>query len=241
MMVFVSTAESDRMTNKDKLLSAALRCFERAGLKRTGAEDVAQEAGLSRSAFYRCFRSIDDMIIQLVVARVKRGLTAAIESAATEPVTRRRWALFVLNFIREMRSDDEAALLNTTDMSFRSQALIYIENPAVFDEVVNIIRPHLERDQRLGSLRFDLDPHEMAEWLLRQSWTFLVAPRPEGLDMEAHVATFVIAGLLPATAPVDADGLAPQMAAIVQGFGALDEGLKRIEQRLGQIFPHPKT
>ncbi|MBN8914469.1 MAG: TetR/AcrR family transcriptional regulator [Rhizobiales bacterium] len=47
---------------EDRILDAAYRCFERFGMAKTGMEDIASEANVSRRTVYRHFSSKDDII-----------------------------------------------------------------------------------------------------------------------------------------------------------------------------------
>ena len=67
-----------------RILNAALRCFARYGYSRTGMTDIAREAGLSRTALYNTYPSLED-VFRALSQRVNHGVRqAVIEAAATK-------------------------------------------------------------------------------------------------------------------------------------------------------------
>ena len=66
-----------------RILNAALRCFARYGYARTGMTDIAKEAGVSRTALYKIYPSLED-VFRALSLRVNQGVRqAVIEAAAT--------------------------------------------------------------------------------------------------------------------------------------------------------------
>jgi AcrR family transcriptional regulator len=67
-----------------RILNAALRCFASYGYARTGMTDIAKEAGLSRTALYKHYPSLED-VFRALSQRVNQGVRqAVIEAAAKE-------------------------------------------------------------------------------------------------------------------------------------------------------------
>ena len=58
----------------DSYLDAAARCFARHGITRTSINDVAAEAGVSRSTVYRLAGTIDDIAESLLLRELHRFL-----------------------------------------------------------------------------------------------------------------------------------------------------------------------
>jgi AcrR family transcriptional regulator len=64
---------------RERVVAAALRCFERYGAKRTSLDDVAEEAGLSRQSVYRAFES-RSALIQFILDQRIQAMGAALQS-----------------------------------------------------------------------------------------------------------------------------------------------------------------
>lgn len=67
-----------RSSERDKIVDAAIRCFERFGPQRTSMNDIAEEAGISRRTLYRQFDDRPALVAEIL----DRRLGALHESVA---------------------------------------------------------------------------------------------------------------------------------------------------------------
>lgn len=63
----VPKRRKDGEKRRDALLDAAMRCFERDGVRGVGIEDIRREAGASPSSVYHQFNDVDDIILALLL------------------------------------------------------------------------------------------------------------------------------------------------------------------------------
>lgn len=63
----VPRRRKDGERRRDALLDAAMRCFERLGVRGAGIEDIRREAGASPSSVYHQFSDVDDIILALLL------------------------------------------------------------------------------------------------------------------------------------------------------------------------------
>ena len=68
---------SPATTTRDRILGAAFTLFGRYGFKRTSMEDIASEAGLSRTALYLQFRNKEDIFRDLAASLHEEALLGA--------------------------------------------------------------------------------------------------------------------------------------------------------------------
>src|SRR2546427_5807373 len=71
---------------KEAIMRAAYDLIQRNGSKETSVHDVLRETGYSTRAFYRHFRSKDELVLEMYRTdcdRVTETLAAAVASAAT--------------------------------------------------------------------------------------------------------------------------------------------------------------
>jgi AcrR family transcriptional regulator len=79
--------QEPRRARRDALLDAALRCFEKRGLLRTGIENVRKEAGASPSSVYQLFEHFPALVTVLrerTFERLVEYVTARVLAARTE-------------------------------------------------------------------------------------------------------------------------------------------------------------
>ena len=69
---------------RERILGAAFTLFGRYGFKRTSMEDIASEAGLSRTALYLQFRNKEDIFRDLAGGLHEEGLSGAEAALAGE-------------------------------------------------------------------------------------------------------------------------------------------------------------
>jgi AcrR family transcriptional regulator len=67
---------------RERILTAAERCIDRHGIRKTTMDDVASEVGLSRPSVYRYFADRDDLLIELIVRHARALLDRARKSVS---------------------------------------------------------------------------------------------------------------------------------------------------------------
>lgn len=68
---------SPAISTRERILDAAFTLFGRYGFKRTSMEDIASEAGLSRTALYLQFRNKEDIFRELAAGLHEEALSGA--------------------------------------------------------------------------------------------------------------------------------------------------------------------
>ncbi|MCX5478758.1 TetR/AcrR family transcriptional regulator [Kaistia geumhonensis] len=78
--------EESRARTREQLLASAARAFARAGYGGASVDEIAEDAGFSKGAFYSNFASKEAIFLALLEQK-KRGEIAAIRSLLAEPDT----------------------------------------------------------------------------------------------------------------------------------------------------------
>ena len=65
---------------RERILSAAERCIDRHGIRKTTIDDIACEVGLSRPSIYRYFADRDYLLVELIVRHARALLDGAHKS-----------------------------------------------------------------------------------------------------------------------------------------------------------------
>jgi AcrR family transcriptional regulator len=76
------TAPTSTDDARERILTAAERCIDRHGIRKTTMDDVACEVGLSRPSVYRYFADRDDLLIELITRHARALLDRARKSIA---------------------------------------------------------------------------------------------------------------------------------------------------------------
>lgn len=181
-----------------KIKAAAWACFQARGVKETRADDVATKAGISRSSFYRYFRSMDEVTAALASDEGKINLQESLDYSRCVKNSCVIWPKFLSSAIIGISRGPLWDLITESHMT-TIVSLIYRDRIGTyFTDQMAVILPDLERQQKHGLLTRSITSEAMAEWLLRQIWCLSSAPPPEGWSEKAliaYTATFVLPGL----------------------------------------------
>jgi len=96
---------------RQRLLAAGERVFLRRGLQGSSVEEIAQEAGFTRGAFYSNFKSKDELFVELLHKRVYDRYAEMAEEAAAQPGTPREQLRWGAERLRDMQSDEQGSWL----------------------------------------------------------------------------------------------------------------------------------
>jgi len=77
------TAPTGTDDARERILTAAERCIDRHGIRKTTMDDVACEVGLTRPNVYRYFADRDDLLIELITRHAR-----ALVARARKPISR---------------------------------------------------------------------------------------------------------------------------------------------------------
>ena len=166
---------------RENLMRAGIRCVERGGLRGFSIEDVAQEAGVSRTTIYRYFPG---------------GRAQFVEETATWELARfwRRLALAVAD-LPTLEDRLVRGLALGSEIIGRSTIMANLMDPDL-DELISALHPAeplvhqvirdyigdlLGEEQAAGRLRDGIDLVEAADYLTRMMLSALGSPA--GLDL----------------------------------------------------------
>jgi AcrR family transcriptional regulator len=105
---------------KDRIVRAAYELIQRDGSKETSVHDVLRAADLSTRAFYRHFRSKDELVLEMYRVdsdRVNAKLAAAVASAADPVAALAAWIDQNLAVVYDARRLRHAVVLSSAEVS----------------------------------------------------------------------------------------------------------------------------
>ncbi|GAA1595341.1 TetR/AcrR family transcriptional regulator [Actinoplanes couchii] len=79
-------SEAHLAARRQQILDAAARCFARNGFHQTSMQDVIKEAGLSVGAFYRYFKSKNELITAIAGEKISAVTDVLDQLLETEPM-----------------------------------------------------------------------------------------------------------------------------------------------------------
>jgi AcrR family transcriptional regulator len=178
----------------DTYLDAAARCFSRFGITRTRVPDVAAEIGVSRVTVYRQVGTVEDMARLLLARDLNRlleTLPAAIDGAVG-PET-------IVRMVETIIEHAHAHPVLTKVLRDEPQVLgplLVSDLGTVAGRVADVVAPILDALMTSGQLA-RRDPRIVAEWLVRQTVTLILAPPAGGL--RGYLSELIVPALTPPT------------------------------------------
>ena len=187
---------SASQATRDRLLAATLTCVERWGLAKTGLEDVAREAGLSRATVYRYFpEGRRQLVSETVTWEVGRFFALLEEEVDAEPDLT---AKLVRGLMFGYGAIQEHALLQQLLRVEPGEILeeLSASTPLVGDAISAYLLGQLGREH----LRAGVDPAEAADYLTRLFLSYLGSQGQWDLTdrtaVDHLVRTQLLAGIL---------------------------------------------
>lgn len=185
---------------RQRLVDAAEVCFHRHGLAKTTIEDIASEALVSRSTVYRHVGDRDELLLEVLLRAADRFFDRLQKRVTTELTISGALVDGVLYTLESVRRDEDLMLL------FAPEAIGYTtriagSSEAIFARTAERLRPMIEPAQEAGEMRSDLTVEEIAQWMTRIVFSFLVLPG--GVDSPDDVRDQLERFLIPALVPDD--------------------------------------
>jgi AcrR family transcriptional regulator len=112
--------EAKDRVEKQQIVRAAYELIQRDGSKETSVHDVLHAAGLSTRAFYRHFRSKDELVLEMYRVdcdRVNATLAAAVASASNPLAALEAWIDQNLAVVYDTRRLRHAVVLSSAEVS----------------------------------------------------------------------------------------------------------------------------
>ncbi|MGF7238657.1 MAG: TetR/AcrR family transcriptional regulator [Frankia sp.] len=169
------TALLDDDEARRRLVAATARCIVRRGSARLPIDDIAAEAGVSRSTVYRYFKTRDDLILGVLLSRIDLAMEHLVHSLPHPDDAALAIPDLILNSVDLIGGDEVNVALYSEDSRSLVTALEMTSEPIV-DGIHRYVGPLLEGWQADGQLRSDLDIRETVRWLNTVALLLLAPP-----------------------------------------------------------------
>jgi AcrR family transcriptional regulator len=177
----------------ERIVTAAMACFERWGVPRTRMEDIAKEAGIARTVLYRHFASKDALQQEVMVRHIERRAAELHRKVprrgAAGPLVLRA----LLAGITEPSGDRVSESVLGVEVVHDTAALV-ATSPAIAAAMHAYWEPYLRHAESRGELRAGVTVDDAVRWLTMIVFYFLTLPEvaPPADRLEDHLRTFVV-------------------------------------------------
>jgi AcrR family transcriptional regulator len=160
--------EAKRESRRQQILDAALTCFSRDGFHATTTADIVRESGVSQGTLYLYFATKDDIVVALADDRHQReAFLTALAQSEPDPV---HGLFLMIELYGKSLGDPRRIEGGRVGIQGWAEAL---RNPRIHESVTGgiatvraAIARLVERGQRSGEMRADLDPDAAARIMI---------------------------------------------------------------------------
>jgi AcrR family transcriptional regulator len=170
-------ARSESLGANERLLDAALRCYEKLGVQKTTVEDIAQEAQITRRTVYRYFKGHKSILYAVVDREMLKSWDLMLRDLSHIDDF---LEFLIESFFYIKRYAAEA---KTTPVLFSRELMplvydVHLSRPELLETVSNLLRPAYQRAVARGNTRANIDLFMVAEWFTRIQLSYLSTPSP---------------------------------------------------------------
>jgi AcrR family transcriptional regulator len=190
-------SETQRETRRQHILAAALRCFSRDGFHNTTTADIVRESGVSQGALYLYFATKDDIVVALADdRRQSEAFINALAQSEQDPV---RGLLTLVELYGQGLTDPRRLDARRVAVQGWGEALRNERIRASTVEGLALVRAAIvrlvERGQRTGQIRVELDPESVARTLVA-TFQGLMLQLAWGEPLELSACGRIVHGLI---------------------------------------------
>jgi AcrR family transcriptional regulator len=148
-----------------QLLDAAEIAFERFGVSKTTMDDIARQAGVTRSTVYRYFRDRDTLITAMIESRSRALFKKASKFLKSRKTFQDQLIEGLIYLVERGRADPIIRILVNPEHMDLATRLVGEGTHLATKLTKEMWEPYIERAKDSGQLRRDLDVDDACEWL----------------------------------------------------------------------------
>ncbi len=157
--------DGDLSDEKQTIIDAAVRCFERFGPHRTSMSDIADEAGISRRTLYRVFDDRQALVEQLLFQRLM-ALGASVRDRLESYTDVEEALIDGSAYSVEVGESDTLFIDVVTHEHDRSIERFLVSDPRLRRAIADVWKPVLSAGRAAGRVRPDLTDERIVELIM---------------------------------------------------------------------------
>ena len=151
---------------RDKIVDAAIRCFERFGPQRTSMNDIADEAGISRRTLYRQFHDRPALVAEILDRRLSELHTSVVAHLASHEDIEEAMIEGSLFSVEAGESDYLVAEIVRREHAGTPERFLLRVNDVIAARVLESWSVVLDRGRAQGRVRTDLSNERIVELIM---------------------------------------------------------------------------
>ncbi|NPA17259.1 TetR/AcrR family transcriptional regulator [Persephonella sp.] len=160
------TENLEKLSTKEKIIKIGAEIIVKEGLRKFTAKNIADKLGITDAAIFKHFKSMDDIILEIIDKYVSKCSQSAIEAVEKGHTVKEKLELLLRAHIDVLEETRGAVpvlcfeLSRSEDVKFKSILSNFVESYK--EKISRIIR----EGQMEGSIKEDLDPEDVAMFFI---------------------------------------------------------------------------
>jgi AcrR family transcriptional regulator len=191
-----TSKNADAREARDRILDAASRCFDRAGVPKTTMRDVAAEAKVTRTTLYRYFENREAVVVGVMLRETHHFRERILEALKDIDDVGEFIVEGILFCLREAPKRQLHILLFGGEAS-NLMGRLFLSSEQLFEIGIELLRPLFEPAREKGLLRDGIELSSLHEWVARIILSYMTTPSSR-IENEAEMRELLRRLLLPA-------------------------------------------
>ncbi|WP_456463765.1 TetR/AcrR family transcriptional regulator [Persephonella sp.] len=160
------TEKIEKLSTREKIIKIGAEIIVKEGLRKFTAKNIADKLGITDAAIFKHFKSMDEIILEIIERYVSRCSHSAIEAVEKGRTVKEKLELLLRSHIDVLEETRGAVpvlcfeLSRSEDLKFKKILNEFVEN---YKSKISKI---IEEGQREGSIRRNLDPEDVAMFFI---------------------------------------------------------------------------
>jgi len=160
------TRKIEKLSTKEKILKVGAEIIVKEGLRKFTAKNIADKLGITDAAIFKHFRSMDEIILEIIERYVSRCSQSAIDAVEKGRTVKEKLELLLRSHIDVLEETRGAVPVLCFELS-RSEDIKFKKILGEFVESYKSkISKIIEDGQMEGSIRKNLDPEDIAMFFI---------------------------------------------------------------------------
>ncbi|WP_457639409.1 TetR/AcrR family transcriptional regulator [Persephonella sp.] len=160
------TENIEKLSTKEKIIKVGAEIIVKEGLRKFTAKNIADKLGITDAAIFKHFKSMDDIILEIIHKYVSRCSSSAIEAVEKGTTVKEKLELLLKAHIEVLEETRGAVpvlcfeLSRSEDVKFKSILNSFVDS---YKEKISQI---IKEGQKEGSIKQNLDPEDVAMFFI---------------------------------------------------------------------------
>ena len=160
------TQKIEKLSTREKIIKIGADIIVKEGLRKFTAKNIADRLGITDAAIFKHFKSMDDIILEIIERYVSKCSQSAIEAVEKGKTVKEKLKLLLKSHIDVLEETRGAVpvlcfeLSRSEDIKFKNILNEFVENYRT--KISKIIK----EGQKEGSIRKNLDPEDVAMFFI---------------------------------------------------------------------------